>query len=129
MKKLLLLAGFFALVGFVCEDSGTSYDGICLGTFKYSAFDTLGSVVTTGTLTLYRNDSRLNGSWSFAQGGSGELLGSLTDGQIFLDLNPQFRDNNLLLQGTFTGNKFSGSWSTTGVAGVMATGSFIATKQ
>jgi len=129
MKELLFLAGFFTVAGFVCKDSGISYEGAYLGPYKYSASDTLGTIVTTGTIAIYQKDSQLNGPWRFDDGRSGNLKGTISGAQVYIDLNPQFVDNNLILRGTLVGNSFSGSWSHFGFPGELARGSFIATKQ
>jgi len=129
MKQLLFLAGFFTVVGFVCKDSGTSYEGTHLGAYKYSASDTLGTIVTTGTIAFYQKDSQLNGPWRFDDGRSGNLKGTITGAQVYIDLSPQYADNNLILRGTLAGNSFSGLWSHIGFPGELARGSFIATKQ
>jgi hypothetical protein len=112
-----------------CKDSGASYDGVCVGTFSYTAFDTLGNVVVRGSLVLYNDNSRITGHWQFGGGQSGELKGTASDGAMALNLNPQFVDHNLLLRGNVSGNIYAGDWMQTGIAGVMAKGTFLAIRE
>jgi hypothetical protein len=111
-----------------CEDLGTSYSGSFLGTFAYSAFNTQNVEVARGTLAFYGSDSTVTGHWRFEDGRSGELEGIARDGDIALNLNPGYIDNNLFLHGTLARDTIAGTWEQVGFAGVMALGTFRAVR-
>lgn len=128
MRRLpvFLLLLFFAIS---CKDAGTSYSGIYLGTFAYTALDTLGAVVAQGTIALYNDNSKISGYRRFDDGRYGQLSRTASNGKIDLDLNPGFIDNNLLLRGTLSGDIFAGDWQQIGFPGIMAKGTFSAIKK
>jgi hypothetical protein len=111
-----------------CQDLGTSYGGAFFGTFSLRTFDTLNAEVARGSLSLFRDGAKVSGHWSFADGRSGELEGTANDGDLSLNFNPHFVDNNLLLRGTITGDAFAGTWEQIGFPGVMARGTFLAVR-
>lgn len=126
---ILLVFTLFLLAFGACSDKGTSSDEMLVGSYAYSAFDSLGTKITTGTLTLLLDGERITGAWRFTDGRSGDLVGSVSKGVISLNLNPKFIDNNLILRGTLAGNVFSGVWQHIGYPGVMAQGTFTARRQ
>ncbi len=128
MKGLFAVTCACLLVLASCEDYGTSYPGSFLGTFSFRAVDTLQVEVSRGTLDLFRDDSKVSGHWRFEDGRSGELDGVATNGDLALNLNPSYVDNNLLLQGALAGDIFSGNWEQIGFPGVMDRGTFVATR-
>lgn len=93
--------------------------------FDYSAYDTVGNLVTTGMLTLSRTDSQVTGSWQFNDGQSGNLLGSMVGDNIWIDLNPGYVDNNLILRGRRSGRTYVGEWVKYGYA-IIGRGTFVA---
>jgi hypothetical protein len=111
-----------------CEDLGTSYSGSLLGTFAYRAFDTQKVEVARGTLALFGSDSTVTGHWRFEDGRSGGLEGIARNGDIALDLNPGYIDNNLILRGAIARDTIAGIWEQIGFPGVMARGSFVAVR-
>ncbi len=112
-----------------CQDQGTSFDGKMLGKFAYTAYDTLGTELSHGTLTLFQNDSKITGAWQFEGGRSGKLEGTVRSTELNLNLNLGFIDNNLLLQGTISDGTFSGLWQQIGLPGIMDRGLFTAIRQ
>jgi hypothetical protein len=129
MNRLLVLAGLLFFLMPSCKDAGTSSDLVNLGTFNYTAFDTLGHVLVRGSITLHNDSSKITGNWQFDDGRSGELQGTESDGMISLNLNPRFIDNNLLLRGKLSGNTYAGDWEQVGYPGVMARGTFSAIRK
>ena len=123
---VFLLLLFFAMS---CKDAGTSYSGIYLGTFAYKSLDSLGAVVAQGSIALYNDNSRISGYWRFDDGRYGELVGTANNGNIALNLNPHFVDNNLILQGTLSGDIYAGNWKQIGFPGIMARGTFSAVRK
>jgi hypothetical protein len=128
MKPPFMLLPVLLLVC-ACRDQGTSFQGSVLGKFNYTAYDTLGTELYRGSIVLFQLDSEITGTWKFEDGRSGELEGTIRDGDISLNLNPGYVDNNLLLQGSLSGSKFSGWWQQIGFPGIMGQGRFIALKQ
>lgn len=61
------------------------------------------------------------------QEGSGDLIGSIIEGEIYINLNPNISDANVNLRGTIEGKRFYGKWSFDGCAGAISRGTFEAT--
>ena len=91
------------------------------GAYNYSGYDTAGSLVVTGRLVLSAETNPLAGLWDFQrtgtstndigpQIGNGNLEGSVTGSQIWINLNPGWADNNVFLAGNLVGNSFTGRW-------------------
>ena len=87
---------------------------------------------------VFQDTSRIIGGWHFEkignpqnigpQVGDGELIGGKDNSRVWLELNPQYRDNNLQLVGNIEGNQYSGDWFWITIIGVTNKGSFIAIK-
>lgn len=113
------------------------------GNFDYVAFDEEGTRVLTGRLELdVRDKGSVRGSWEidWAEGanqhtpvgpqvGKGSLVGTITDGELTLDLNPQNADNDVGLLGALDGARIAGRWEYVTFAGPAGTGTFRATKR
>ena len=138
MKKLKNISLFviIPLIIFACsqpfENSKTN-DLI----YAYNGYDSTGVKIVTGWLELNVEDSSaVCGSWQFygfadaeqigPQQGKGKLAGTIEDSKIYLDLNPDFRDNNVLLVSRFNKSKLSGEWMWVGFPGVINSGTFAA---
>ncbi|HKC62073.1 MAG TPA: hypothetical protein VKB86_00440 [Pyrinomonadaceae bacterium] len=63
------------------------------------------------------------------QVGSGNLVGSIIQGKVYINLNPNIADANVLLEGTIEGKRFHGTWSLKGVAGTISQGTFEANRK
>jgi len=109
-------------------------------TYDYRAYDPYGELVVSGWFVLTRTGaSTVDGEWHFTcvscrgsfgpQTGAGELNGSLGDNRLFVNLNPQYTDNNVFLDGHPAGNGYAGSWNWTGFPGVLNSGTFEATRR
>jgi hypothetical protein len=118
-------------------------------TYAYTAYDSTGAVVVTGTMTLRfsapkqgTHETDVDGTWAFHsvlpgdtrgnQTGRGELKGMVNaDSSFLIDTHPGFADNNFLLHGAplFEGiHSFEGSWEQIGFVGVVESGTFKATE-
>jgi hypothetical protein len=130
---VLVLAG--------CRDNGESPGNAPLAypaeSFLYTAYDSSDAVVVQGWFTLALKDSvSVIGKWHFwsigtpmnigPQVGDDSLAGQLSAGTIFIDLRPQYRDNNVLLTGNASGGGFAGTWMWISFAGPTGKGSFTA---
>ena len=128
MKGLTVVACACFLVLASCKDFGTPYGGSFLGAFSLRAIDTREVEMARGTLDLFREDSKVSGHWTFEDGRSGKLEGIANNGDLSLNLNPGYVDNNLLLRGTLSQDTFVGNWEQIGYPGVMARGTFVAMR-
>jgi hypothetical protein len=138
MKRRFLLLPLLLLMASACEDLGPR-EGVA-GVYRYTAYDDQGSLVITGELFFRRMDSTMvSGTWRFSASGSpeglgpqigeGNFLGNIQGGQMSLDLNPQYRDHNVILTGTITETRYEGEWMWVGYGGPIESGTFEAEKQ
>ena len=131
-----ILAVFFLLQACADDITGSFPEG----SFSYSGYDSQGNIITRGWFTIVFSDSPLvQGEWNIKQiatakdigpqVGSGALVGELYDSNsIWIELNPQFRDNNLQLRGFYNHDKIIGQWQWITFAGVSNTGTFKASR-
>ena len=110
------------------------------GTFNYTAYDSLGAIVAGGTISFEIQDTtNITGEWEInkvgdpknigPQTGSGKLEGNLTDESLMIGLNPDFRDNNVFLEGKPEENKYTGKWYYSSFIGLTNWGTFVAEKK
>jgi hypothetical protein len=136
---LFLAVGVFLSTSCNKNDSATDPIQGFVGTYSYVSLDSSGTTIVQGWLSLVIVDSaHISGEWHFTkvggatgigpQIGDGNLLGGIRSGRLWLDLNPEMRDNNLLLLGVFSTVGFSGTWQAIGEGGPYNHGSFRATR-
>jgi hypothetical protein len=108
--------------------------------YQYTAYDSLGKAIVQGTLTINFADSgSAQGQWDFfelhpisyrgPQVGEGELIGNLSKNQIWINLNPHYADNNVMLQGELNNKKITGRWSWITIIGPTSSGDFDAIEK
>ena len=134
MKPSMVFALLFSMfLAFGCRDSRSDpfqSSSVPTGAFQYTGYDGTGQIIETGWLTIVVKDSNIvSGRWQLATEGNGELRGSISNGRIAVDLHPEMADNNFLLNGSVEGKTFRGNWTKIGIAGVMASGTFVAYQQ
>ncbi|HEX8923005.1 MAG TPA: hypothetical protein VF766_16135 [Pyrinomonadaceae bacterium] len=119
-----------------------------LGDYHYSSYDQKGERVVEGTLSItsverkriYADEvTQVKGNWKLekvghqerigSQEGTGELVGSIKDGELIINLNPNIDDANVYLRGRVEGKRYKGSWSFRGYAGTISEGTFEAIKK
>jgi hypothetical protein len=119
-----------------------------VGDYQYTGYDRSGGKMVEGQLSITSVQSRriqseetiqLKGSWQLnkvgnqekigPQAGSGELIGSIIKGEVYLNLNPYVSDSNVMLKGTVEGKRFHGTWSFNGYAGAINQGTFEARRK
>ena len=125
---LILFIGCNQFEQILSPEKGEFYD--------YTAFNSSGTVVAQGWLFLKLQDDQVKGEWNVKkigtaenigpQIGSGTLAGEHKGDSIWVDLQPQMRDNNLLLQGCLRNNTYSGKWIYVSFIGPTNTGTFTA---
>ncbi len=138
MKYLLMLAALATTRCSSLPGELEPFDGV----FAYRAFDDGGTLVLTGTLLLdVASNGAVSGTWAIErvpgtdpqivvgpQVGEGELIGSVEDGGVVLELNPGVSDNNVGLLGTLDDGAIVGMWSYVTFVGPTAMGEFSAVK-
>ena len=119
-----------------------------IGDYDYMSYDEKGDKVVEGRISITSSEPRrigseettqLKGDWELKkvgkqehignQVGKGDLIGTLDKGEIYLDLNPNISDANVLLRGKIGGKRFHGTWSFNGYAGPTIKGTFEAIKR
>ena len=142
MRVLLFICAAF-LLGLVagCSDRGTDPGGPPpAGVYEYTGYDSTGTAIVRGWLVLsLREKQRVDGDWRLEkigepgkigpQIGKGRLEGGLSNETMWLDLRPQYRDNNIDLFGTFDMNEFRGRWHWITLSGISSQGTFVAFRK
>ena len=119
-----------------------------IGDYHYVSYDQKGERVVEGTLSIASVErKRINadevtevkGTWQLRkvgsqeriglQEGSGELVGSIIEGELIINLNPNISDANVYLRGKVEGKRYQGRWSFRGYAGTISEGRFEAIKK
>ena len=120
-----------------CIDSGV---GIApSGAYSYISYDSSGAPIVKGWFTMNITDSvSISGEWHFKkigkpkdigpQIGDGVLIGGLKQDFVWIELNPQYIDNNLLLTGMIEDSNYRGEWTWISYAGPTNRGTFKAIK-
>jgi hypothetical protein len=144
MKTLVVGIAIVAAALFLCrcedQGSGTGVGPVPSGAYRYTSYDTNGVPVVRGWITLVYQDSPLiTGEWRLdkigdpqgigPQIGSGRLVGSFQNGKLVIELNPQFRDNNLQLVGEFNNGEYKGEWFWISFIGITNRGTFRALQE
>jgi hypothetical protein len=118
------------------------------GDYRYTGYNKSGGKMVEGQLSITSVESRriqseesiqIKGNWQLnkvgnqekigGQVGSGELIGSIIKGELYLNLNPNISDSNVILKGTIEGKRFHGTWSFNGYAGPLNQGTFEAIRK
>ena len=130
-----------------CEKDTSIIESGPPGSFSYQSYDSLGSLVGVGWLTfevteidsqIHISGTKFEGEWHIKnltdrqdvgpQLGDGELVGGPSDSRIWMELNPQWADNNLGLDGVIEDNRIEGKWYASSFPGVTNWGTFKAIK-
>jgi hypothetical protein len=111
-----------------------------MGNYKYTSYDSTGNKIISGYLWIDSVDSNyVKGRWDFKllcnkenlgpQIGSGQFEGMKDSrGSIIINLNPEWIDNNVFLDGSILNSSYDGSWIYIGFPGVINRGTFEAYK-
>ncbi|HEU5235726.1 MAG TPA: hypothetical protein VFU37_01215 [Pyrinomonadaceae bacterium] len=119
-----------------------------VGDYQYSGYDKKGTRIVEGRISITSVENKrigsedtvqLKGNWALKkignperiglQEGTGELVGSITKGEIIINLNPNISDANVYLRGTIEGRRFHGKWTFSGYTGPVTEGTFEAIKK
>ncbi len=139
MKNIYVL--FLLLLATLCLDcKQTPTESIPDGVYTYTSYDSSQVALVNGWFSMNNSDSNaITGEWHFRpignpqnigpQTGDGVLIGRIDSGRIWLELNPQFRDNNLQLDGTLENGRFAGQWTWISFIGITNQGKFEALRK
>jgi hypothetical protein len=142
MKTTAFVFGLilFGLTG--CKDPGADSSAPPpAGRYEYYGYDSTGTPIVQGWFTIDLSDStNLIGEWQFTQIGEaqnigpqigkGKLSGGFrNDTTLWLGLNPEYMDNNVILNGTLHGNEYRGRWMYISFVGLTNSGTFIAVRK
>jgi hypothetical protein len=144
---LILLLGSAVVACSIAKTSDQSKP-FPVGDYDYTSYDEKGDKVVQGRISITSSEPRrigseqstqLKGNWELKkvgnqehigrQEGNGELIGSIDKGEIYLNLNPNISDANVVLRGKIEGKRFHGTWSFIGYAGPTIKGKFEAFKK
>lgn len=126
----LILFAIFLIAG--CSDDESTAS---TGSYRYTGYLN-STLVVEGTIQIDSlNPQNVTGHWDFhavgeerndigPQIGSGNFTGTFDGASLFINLNPDMADNNVILSGMFSGNSIRGEWSWSGIAGVINHGPF-----
>ena len=143
MKKIYIFVVIITLsfLFYFC-DKDNCLNGIKIpdGAFAYTGFDSTGVEIVRGWIMFDFDDSTsISGDWELdkignpqnigPQVGSGNLVGSMVNDELHLNLNPQYKDNNVFLICPYDDQKLTGIWNYAGFPGVINYGSFVAEKK
>jgi hypothetical protein len=120
-----------------CGDTGT--EPTLSGAYNYTSYDSRGVAIVGGWFTMNLSDTgAVSGEWHFRgigtpqnigpQTGDGSLIGRKDKERIWIELNPQFRDN-IQLEGRIDEERYSGTWAWISFAGITNQGTFEATRK
>ena len=142
MKKIYIFVVIITLsfLFYFC-DKDNCLNGIKIpdGAFAYTGFDSTGVKIVQGWIKFEFDDSTsISGDWELdkignpqnigPQVGSGNLMGSMVNDQLHLNLNPQYKDNNVFLICPYDDQKLIGTWNYAGFPGIINYGTFVAEK-
>jgi len=143
MKKIYIVVVIITLsFSFYFCDKDNSINGLELpaGTYTYTGFDSMGVKIVTGWIKIVFDDStHISGEWELdkigdpqnigSQVGSGNLVGILENNQLFVNLNPDYVDNNVFLTCPYDDQKLTGKWNYSGFPGIINYGTFVGERK
>ncbi len=134
--RIAYFGGFF--IAFIFFIGCTGVSGPTYDTYNYRAYDQSDRLVVVGDLVFHQLDTvHVKGAWQMLNVNGAEMTGiseafgrfegQLKADSLYIDLNPQWRDNNVILYGQFKNGIYQGKWQHIGFPGVMNEGRFEAT--
>ena len=140
MKKFFFLISLFLVAVYSCQNGNSITGPFPSGQFAYQAYDTLGTLIVKGSLSLnFLATNQIEGSWRLNQIvqrenignqiGAGKLIGNVENSKIMINLNPQWTDNNVHLIGTIKGDTIQGKWYYSTFVGAVNWGKFLAVRR
>jgi hypothetical protein len=148
--KSLLIVLVLSYPGLACSMTKTigQVKPFPVGDYQYAGYDSKGVKIVEGRLSITAAEPKrinsvdtieLKGNWQLnkigdpgvigGQVGTGDLIGSIVNHEVHIDLNPNINDANVVLVGTIEEKRFHGKWSFIGYAGPKNKGTFEATRK
>ena len=140
MLRIIFIIILLLLIFNACKQtSETVVFDVPQGSYAYFAYDTSSTLVAKGWYKFEYVDSvNIRGNWDLnkignpgnigPQDGEGELIGTVTDTSICINLQPNFADNNIFLTGKFHNKYIYGKWQWATFVGITSWGSFNSKK-
>ena len=119
-----------------------------VGDYQYNGYDQKGTKIVEGRVSITSVETKrigkedtvqLKGNWELkkigdperigGQVGTGNLVGSIINGAVDINLNPNMSDANVYLRGTIEGRRFHGKWVFSGYTGPVTQGTFEAIRK
>ena len=133
MNKIFIFLVSMALLFVSCKNGALQPENE--SAYWYTAYDSLGAKIVTGFLWLeFASSGSVTGHWCLQkignpdnigpQTGTGKLTGNLQDSEIWINLNPDWADNNVNLTGKIEGTEIRGDWTYSGFVGMINHGTF-----
>jgi len=132
LKQMLFFSILSIFLLAACKDSEPTINANLDGVFQgnITMYDSTGVIWQKGSINFTQIDStNLKGNWNFLNGESGELVGIMNDTEVQINLNPNFVDNNTLLEGNFDNTTLSGKWFHISFMGINDKGTFVVEMQ
>lgn len=141
MRVYLLIPVILLSIFYSC-DKDDAINGIKIpaGAYAYTGYDSTGVKIVKGWIKIVFDDRPpVSGEWELdkigdpqnigPQVGSGNIIGSLVDNLLQMNLNPQFVDNNVFLTCPYDERKLAGKWNYSGFPGIINYGNFVAERK
>ena len=120
------------------DKSVDSYEPIDV--YSYRAYDSSGKKIIQGWFEISMVDSsQIKGAWHLhktanvgevgPQTGDGNLRGRVYNDSVFINLNPDFIDNNVILRGPVFDYITEGEWSWVNFKGIVKKGNYKAIRE
>jgi hypothetical protein len=138
MRKIVPLIALLLLASCAGEKRDEGLPPLRSHVYRYTAWAEDGREVVRGWMHLDKTRGGVVGEWWLLQVGNpypigpqrgqGRLTGVLRDGRLVMELQPDRRDDNVVLVETGQGKDLSGTWEWSGIAGVMGRGTWRAKR-
>jgi hypothetical protein len=138
VKHIFIFISFAAVILlFGCKRASES---VPAGAYAYTCYDSSGVALVDGWLLLVITDSsKVTGEWLLdpigdpqnvgPQTGKGKLRGGIDGEKIWIELNPEFNNDNLQLHGILLQGRLEGQWAWIRYDGLGNQGTFRAIKK
>ena len=139
MKNLSLFY-LVLVIFFGCSRDKSVNNHEPIDVYSYRAYDSSGKKIIQGWFEISIMDSsQIKGTWHLhktanvgevgPQTGDGSLRGRVYNNSVYINLNPDFSDNNVILRGPAFDYVTEGEWSWVNFKGVVKKGTYKAIRE